>query len=221
MTQVQAPQPSDIYPPLTWERLMPLARAAFDCRKRAYADAAPEIGDDVQVIGFRAWKLACFKFTHMAAGDCRDFLSIRDPAPNFTMMVKLMPIRFCRGDGDEDVPANYAPDANEREQFELALGSEAAPLVDGCFRLLNEHDHAGAPVAVRLALVDRDGVVKMSWQVPIDDDASGSSPIVVPQTPVRLPDLDVQTLAEAEAAAAREKEDAERDAAPHLENKGA
>jgi hypothetical protein len=205
-------QPSDVYPALTWERLIGLRQIVFDTRKWVAGDAKPDRGDTKCGVGFRAWEQTKFGIAMAAMGEFRSWLSIADKGANFTFKIDLMPIRFCRGDCEEPLPPIYAiPSSAERDQFGLALSSAGRPVVDGSFRLLIQADGSGYPLAVYLALAT-DGVIVMAWKIPSADELGGSAPIVVPQQPVGLPPLAVMTVSEAAVIEETERVQKEKEA---------
>jgi hypothetical protein len=189
-------------------------------------DAKPERGDGVCGIGFRAWEQTKFAVQKAAAKEYVEWLSILDGSAHFTFQLDLMPIRFCRGDSEEPLPASYAvADVKEIAQVEMAFGASGQPATEGIFRLLVQADKQGRPLGVYLVHANLDGATLMTWQIPTTADGTGIAPIVVPQTPVVLPALELLSVEEAEAAererAERERIEKERVAKGYSHEKGA
>lgn len=191
-------QPSDLYAPLTWDRLSTLARLLWDVRLWVANDAKPERGDRACGIGLRCWEQGVYAVALAAKEKYSDWLSVSDDTPHFVFKVASMPIRFCRGDTDEPLPKNYSyPTDMEREEIELALGKTFT----GFLRIVVEADGNGFPKAVHLAVVREGGHVTMSWQIPVVGGATAGEtvPIVTPRLPIELPPLTVRSVAEVEA----------------------
>lgn len=191
-------QPSDLYAPLTWDRLIILAKLLWDVRLWVANDAKPERGDRACGIGLRCWEQGTYAVTLAAKDLYSDWLSMEDKSAHFVFKIASMPIRFCRGDTDDLLPENYSyPTHVERAEIELALGKS----YDGFFRIVVEADGKGFPKGVHLALAREGGQVTMSWQIPIDDRGTdtGTVALVTPRLPITLPPLIVRSVAEVEA----------------------
>lgn len=210
----QPTQPSDVYKAFTWPRLIALAKILFDTREWVANDARPDRGDGLCGIGFRAWEQSKFFVSKAAATELSDWLSIADAGSEFKFRLDMMPIRFCRGDSEQPLPPNYATaDARERAETELAFDLCGQPAFNGVFRFLVEADRRGAPLAVYLVQANEQGETVRMWRIPREGDAGGVAPIVVPQTPVVLPALTVETLEEAAERERIEREQADKAAA--------
>ena len=182
-------QPSDLYAPLTWDRLIALRRIFWDTRKWVAEDAKVERGDDRTLIGYRAWAHARFAVNKAAAKEYADWLSIKHSGANFTFKIAMFPIRFCRGDSEEALPPKYRyPIDGEEADIETA-SREAGVTFHGLLRVINEADERGAPVKVHLVYADRTGEAIMSWEIPESFEA-GMTPFVAPTIPVTLGPLD-------------------------------
>jgi hypothetical protein len=215
-------QPSDIYPSFTWERLSTLAALMFTTRKWVAEQAAPERGDGLCSIGFRAWEQTKFAVTKAAAVEHKEWLSVSEVGAHFTFKLRLMPIRFLRGDSEKPLPANYAlPSESERAAIAHALDESGQPKIVGVFRLLIQADNTGSPLGVYLVLANEAGETMLTWKIPTKVESNAATPIVVPQTPVILPGLELQSVEEAMAAErAKVLRDAEA-ARTHDKEKGA
>ncbi|MBA3655728.1 MAG: hypothetical protein H0W69_00070 [Gemmatimonadaceae bacterium] len=204
-------QPSDLYSPLTWERLITLRKIFWDTRAYAAQSAEIDIGDDRTIIGYRAWAHARFAINKAAAKQLSGWLSVKHSGPNFTFKIAMVPIRFCRGDSEEAIPPKYRyPQEGEESDIQQAA-KESGNKIDGLLRVINEADHNGAPVRVFLVYVDKFGNNIMQWEIPEQMEAGGVEPIVTPTTPITLGPLDsrVKTkreIAEEEAAKAKAEE---------------
>ncbi len=204
-------QPADYVAAFTWDRLIAIATLLFNTRQRVAEDAKPELGDTRTGIGFRAWEQSKFAITKAAANDLADWLSISDEGPRFVFLLGMMPIRFYRGDSDEPVPENYAdPSAEEMEQIEIALVSNAGVHFAGYYRMIVKANVVGFPQTTYLVGIDFDNRIRLAWEIPLD--AAATTPIIVPLSPVPLPPLNVFTVAEVDDAEkeARERAEAEK-----------
>ncbi|MCC6774561.1 MAG: hypothetical protein IT360_25520 [Gemmatimonadaceae bacterium] len=189
-------------------------------------EARPDLGDSLCCIGLRAWDHAKFAVQKAAVTEYADWLSITDGSAHFVFKLDMMPIRFCRGDSEKPLPPKYAvADVRERAQTELAFSSTGHPTVEGVFRFVVEADALGAPLGVVLVHANLQGETMMAWRIPREEDGRGVAPIVVPQSPIELPALELQTVDEAEAAERerleREKAEEGRAARIHNEAEGA
>lgn len=207
-------QPADYVPAFTWVRLIAVAKLLFQTRVWVAEQATPERGDKGNLIGLRAWMHGKHAIAVAAANELGAWLSIVDDGAKFIFAVGGAPIRFYRGDSDEPVPENYGdPEEVEREQLDLFFAANAPGIAfDGYYRMIVVADRSGFPTAVFLAgIAFADNMIRMAWEIPLDADASGLTPITVPQTPVPLPPLTVLTLAEQADAAREEAEREERE----------
>src|SRR5687768_9407720 len=110
MPDFQPRQPSDLYPGLTWDRLIVLCRLIWDSRIWVAENATPERGDSRCGVGFRAWEHGKHAVTVAAVKERADWLSVVDQGPRFIFQIAGMPVRFCKGDTDKPVPMpeNYS-----------------------------------------------------------------------------------------------------------------
>jgi hypothetical protein len=203
-------QPSDLYSPLTWERLIALRRIFWDTRKWVAADAKPERGDDRTVIGYRAWVHARFEINKAAIKPYAEWLSIKHPGATFTFKIALMPIRFCRGDSEEAIPPKYRYPQDGEEADILEASKESGMDFQGLFRIINEADDSGGPVRVHLVYADKAGKQIMAWEIPEALDANGAAPIVMPTKPITLGPLDSAVKSKAQLEAERAAKEAEK-----------
>jgi hypothetical protein len=204
-------QPSDIYPAFSWPRLTVLGRILFDARKHVADQAEFERGDTLCSVGLRAWEQTKHAITVAAAYEYREWLSVSEPGSHFVFKLEMMPIRFLRADAEQPLPPNYAfADINELAAAELALG-DSGQSVNGIFRVICEADNHGQPLGVHLLHADLQGKTIMTWQIPLTEIDTGIAPMVVPRTPIVLPELMVESEEEAVRRERAEKEAAERD----------
>jgi hypothetical protein len=205
-------QPSDFYRAFTWDRLTALADRIFACRLWVAENARPDKGDSLCQIGLRAFDHTKHTITTAAANEFRDWLSVEDGGQRFVFKLDMMPIRFLRSDSEKPLPPNYAvPSARELAVGELALKASGGSMgMDKIFRVLIEGTRDGYPTAVFLVVADLNGRTILQWRIPRGDEGMGSTPIVVPQTPIDLGPLMVETVEEVEQREAAERAEQER-----------
>lgn len=203
-------QPSDLYPAFTWSRLIALAKIMFDAREWVANDAKWHMGDSRCGVGFRAWEHTKFAVTKAAANEYAEWLSITDGSSVFKFKLNMMPIRFFRGDSEDALPPKYAfADVTECADTDLAFEEAGQVPVKGVFRFVIQADPKGFPLGVSLVHAV-DGIPTMIWAIPRSEDGTGVAPVVVPQTPIILGPLTVESVEEAERKEREEREEAER-----------
>jgi hypothetical protein len=209
----QSLQPSDLYAPLTWDRLMALRKILWDTRTWVADDAKVDRGDDRTVIGYRAWAHGKFEIAKRAAKEFSEWLSVKHGGTNFTFKIAMMPIRFCRGDSEEGLPPKYAYlELGEEADIQEASKAAGVPF-EGLLRIIIEADANGAPLTVHLVHADKVGKQIRAWEIP-ESFREGTVPFVEPKTPLTLGSLEDVVKTKKEIAAEKAAEEADDKAKP-------
>lgn len=178
-------RPWEIHRALTRERLRHVGRLIWDARMSAAEDARRDIGDKMWDIGCKAFS----RTIHAVATAAKDldvypYLSVKNASNHFVFAIGGVPVRFYRGEADQDAPEKFASaDDDEKLALQLAFELEDTPTPSSIFRFVVEADRFGFPTAVKLAQVEEDGTVTNPWTIDLDGPSDVIMLIDEPVTP--------------------------------------
>ena len=207
--------PSDLYYALTPDRLAVIGREVWDARVLAATTARWHDGATKFSVGLHAWLYGKTRLAKLAVAGTHPWLSVSDEGPKFVIKMGGCPLRFCSGDDESPLRANYRhPLPRERLDLQLAFAASELTKDDVFVRLLVTADEEGMPVALFLAECDlRTGDINNAWRIRLSGEGgTGVAAFVAPKPPVVLPGLNLETHEEAKEREQEEKvREAERD----------
>lgn len=202
-------KPWDYHPDLSKNRLTIIGQIIADARNNVF-EQFDERGDDAWALGCRAFSWVRKGITREAVGGEYPWLSIMDPSKQFIFKIGQIPVRFFRGDPDEQFGKTLNTIGREGMQFALVFPGErrAFQLV---WRFVVETDFTGDLVGIWFIGATPDGIAECKWQVPVldaelseldsllamrsDGYSAGSDEPELPAPKVTLPKVDIDDAA--------------------------
>lgn len=183
------PQPWDLAPDLTLERLRAVAKAIQDGRRAAYGALRDLNGDIRWARGCLGYQLACNNIVGLAGQT--DWLKIVEAPLALVFSIGRVPIRFFSGDVDNPNDNVMRNRQSEMKARQLWLGFVQPPLgLDSInmFRVAVQTDEEGETLAVQLGAYSEQGELIRSWSIPPSNALSIVTPITSDlPSPVDLP----------------------------------
>ncbi|MBK1793785.1 hypothetical protein JHL21_04675 [Devosia sp. WQ 349] len=161
-------KPWEFHPDLTADRLEVVARLIALARDMVVDRHEPSIGDDDWVLGCRAFRSSCHMITSFSEQEDVNWLSIVDPSKRFVFRLGSIPLRFYRGDPEDQ--NHRVKNVSFPELRQLSLAFDTPDLLDVTVRIAIETDAEGAALAIFCVGSHADEIL-FNWNIPF------SSPI--------------------------------------------
>ena len=116
---MKTPEPWEIAPPLTEERLAFIAYLLAKTRHMAVLSHEPSKGDSNWGLGCRVYERSCRAIEK--AAEERDWLAVLEPQLHFVFLVGGLPLRFGRGDHEDPNPRLLKRRPSEERAQQLAF----------------------------------------------------------------------------------------------------
>jgi hypothetical protein len=156
--------PWDVHTDLTADRLIKVADLVTSARGDAVAWHNPEIGDDNWVLGCRAFQACRFQIQRETQSGDSQWLTILDESKHFVFRIGAVPVRFYRGEPEDQNHRTRRQSFPELAQMAMAFPGE--DVLDLVYRFAVETDFDGQVSSVSFVGLLGDNVV-VYWPIPL------------------------------------------------------
>jgi hypothetical protein len=167
-------EPWILNPALTEERLRIVGTLVRQGRSSALEVFEPAKGDNGWSLGCVAHRRQRGAVKQAAHSGQWPWLTILEDAQRFVFAIDGVPLRFYRGEGEDDRPAH--PRFLRRSEPEIEAAERQALLFPDMFvnaalpwRMAVEVDDEGAVSRIVMVQLDADARVRNPWTIPLDD----------------------------------------------------
>lgn len=155
--------PWDFHPDLTADRLVAVARLIATARDAVVSRHEPQIGDDDWVLGCRAFQSCRYAIAQFAQIEEVLWLGILDPSRHFVFRIGSIPVRFYKGDPEDQGHRVKNQSFPELAQLNLVFGDEDQREV--LTRIAVETDSDGGALAIHCVGSKGEDIV-FNWSIP-------------------------------------------------------